>query len=175
MTLYDIGDDILALNNLIDEALTDPDGNPKEITEEERALLLAMNEENQSNFEGKAERICKFIRDLEAFDEMCKKEEERLAARWKTSERKVGALRWLLEKNMERIGMKKAQAGTFALSIQNNPPSVYVRNEEEIPAGYWRIIPESRAIDKKGILEVLKAGGEVPGTLLSQSASLRIR
>ncbi|MDR1318275.1 MAG: siphovirus Gp157 family protein [Treponema sp.] len=175
MTLYDIGDDILALNNLIDEALVDPDGNPKEITEEEKALLFAMNEENQGNFEGKAERICKLIRNLEAFGESCKKEEERLSARRKTAERKVGALRWLLEENMKRIGMKKAQAGTFSLSIQNNPPSVYVRNQDEIPVEYFRVIPEKREIDKKDILEVLKAGGEVPGMLLSQSASLHIR
>ncbi|MDR1249021.1 MAG: siphovirus Gp157 family protein [Treponema sp.] len=175
MTLYDITSDILALNDLIDQALTDPDGNPKEITEEEKALLLAMNEENEGNFEGKAERICKLIQNQKAFVESCKKEEERLYARRKTSDRKVEALRWLLEENMKRIGMKKAQAGTFSLSIQNNPPSVYVRDATEIPEDYWRIIPEIREINKKVILDVLKAGGEVPGTLLNQSASLRIR
>jgi hypothetical protein len=106
---------------------------------------------------------------------MCKKEEERVAARRRTGERKVGALRWLLEENMKRISMKKAQAGIFSLSIQNNPPSVYVRDEMLIPGEYWRSVPERMEIDKKGILEVLKAGGEVPGTLLNQSASLRIR
>jgi len=59
------------------------------------------------------------------------------------------------------------------VSIQNNPPSVRVVNEELIPSHF--MIPQPPKLDKKTILQKLKDGEKVPGVELAQGRSLRIR
>lgn len=70
---------------------------------------------------------------------------------------------------------EKAEAGTFRLAFQKNPPSVFIARPEDVPPEYWRIIPETREPDKRKMLDDLKAGREIPGALLAQGTSLRIR
>jgi hypothetical protein len=174
MTLYELGNEVKALEDLIESCTTDEQGNPKEPTEEEAGLMLAMIEEYQEAFESKAERICKFRANLMASAKAMKDEEERLAKRRKATELKAEALKWILETVMERTKMDKVEAGIFRVRFQKNPPSVFVTRESDIPAEFWKIIPETRQLDKRLILDELKTGGQVPGASLVQGRSLRI-
>jgi hypothetical protein len=174
-TLYDLTEDLLVLQDLIEQATVDPDGNPKEMTDEDKASLAPMVDELIANYETKAENILKYRQSLTAFINTCKAEEERIAKRRKSAENKVSALMWILEESMRKLKTKKLTAGTFTLTMQKNKASVYIILENKLPAEYWRIIPEKREPDKILIYESLTAGKEVPGAALSQSESLRIR
>jgi len=175
MTIYDITGDIKAFAQLVDEATTDAEGNPKEMNREDKELLAPMLAELETNYKAKAESVLKYRANLMAFVEGCKEEEERLYKRRKAAENKATALMWLLEDSMRKTGEKKIEAGTFRISLQKNPPYAFITNETLIPEDYLRIIPEKREPDKKLILEALKAGQEIPGALLSQGESLRVR
>jgi hypothetical protein len=174
-SLYEITNDIKALENLIEEATTGEDGLSKEPSEGEKTAIIAMLDELQGNYEEKAERVLKLRANLSVFADTCKAEEERLYRRRKTAENKAKALMWVLEESMRRIGAKKITAGTFTMSIQRNPPSVYLANIDALPEQYWKIIPEQKEPDKRLILDDLKSGKDVPGAMLSQGEGLRVR
>lgn len=65
-------------------------------------------------------------------------------------------------------GIQKLQLPTVTLSQVNNPPSVVVVEEKEVPEEYW-VHPEPPAprLDKKTLLADLKSGKQIPGVLLS--------
>ena len=78
---------------------------------------------------------------------------------------------------LRMAGEKKIKAGSFTVSVQNNPPKVVFDDHyiENIPSKY--LIPTDPDIDVKKILEDLKAGADgLEGIAhLEQSESLRIR
>ena len=175
MTLYDITDDLKALIQLIDEATTDEDGNLKEMDFQDKAILEPMRVELQTNGETKAESLLKYHASLLAFIQGCKEEEERIYKRRKVAENKAKWVLSGLEYLMHILGVKKMTAGTFSMTIQKNPSYAFITNEQLIPEDYLRIIPEKREPDKKLILDALKAGQEVPGAIIGQGESLRVR
>ncbi len=174
-SLYELTDDLAALNELIDQVTVDADGNPKALTPEDHAALAPLVKEIIGNYETKVERIVKWRQSLQAFTDNCKAEEERIYNRRKAAENKITALQWLLEKSMEQLKTKKLTVGTFTLAMQHNPPSVFIADTRLLPDHFWRVIPEQREPDKKEILAALKEGQAIPGAFLSRSESLRIR
>ncbi|MFN4140970.1 siphovirus Gp157 family protein [Aestuariivirga sp.] len=75
---------------------------------------------------------------------------------------------------MEDAGIEKILAPDFTVSLRISPPGVAVVNEAEIPEQFW--IPQAPKLDRKGILDALKAGSPVPGATFSNSkVSLAIR
>lgn len=174
-TLYEITGEMKALEEMIDTFTTDIDGNPRDLEPDDRDALLALVDEIQGQFSAKAERICRYMADVQAVAAACKAEEERLAKRRRAADRKAEALKWILETSMIRAGMERAEAGTFKLAFQKNPPSVFIARPEDVPPEYWRVIPETREPDKRKMLDDLKAGRAIPGALLSQGSTLRIR
>ena len=175
MTIYEITDDIKALVHLIDESTIDEEGNPREMSEDDRDFLKPMMDELEINFNEKLEHILKYRTNLQAYVDGLKEEEARLHKRRKTTENKITSLQWLLEDSMRKIGAKKIEAGTFTISMQKNPPYAFITNEFLLPENYLRIIPEKREPDKKLILDALKSGQPVPGAMISQGESLRVR
>ena len=174
-TLYAITDEIKSLASMIDEMTTDENGNQRELTDEDKKVLIDLIDAVQGDFSAKAERICRFRANLLANSTAAKTESDRLNKIAKSEGNKADSLKWLLETCMIRAGMEKVDAGTFKLAIQRNPPSVFIAVPSEIPEDYQRIIPEVREPDKKKILEAMKAGEKVPGAMLTQGSSLRIR
>lgn len=172
-TLYEITDDIRALEEMIEASMVDAEGNPRDPTEEEKFAILDMIAETEEAFRAKAERICKFRADLIGDAEKFKAEEERLARRRRTKENKAAALKMYLDLAMERIGQDKIEAGVFRLRRQNNPPSVYVAMPDLLAEDYFHIIPESREIDKVKIKKDF-AVGAYPWGAIVQAKSLRI-
>jgi hypothetical protein len=75
---------------------------------------------------------------------------------------------------MEDAGLEKILEPDFTVSLRVSPPGVAVLNEAEIPEPYW--IPQAPRLDRKGILDALKAGSPVPGATFTNSrVSLAIR
>lgn len=65
--------------------------------------------------------------------------------------------------------------GIFKLTVAKNPPSVEIVNEEAIPSEYV-IVTTARTVDKRDVLDALKAGEVVPGArLVTDKTNLRIK
>ena len=127
----------------------------------------------------KLEGYCKFIKNLESDIAGLKAEEERLASRRKTMENTVKRAKDAMKVAMNTAGEKKIAAGTFTVSVQQNPPKVVMDEQylENIPEKYLTH-PEPE-INKKLILEDLKDNFETPELQgiahLERSDSIRIK
>ena len=85
-------------------------------------------------------------------------------------------MKWLktyLEDNMKLTGKTKFKSGMFNFSIQKNPASVNIIDENILPKDF--LIPQPPKVDKTALKDVLKTGVEVPGAELKQTEGLRIR
>lgn len=135
-------------------------------------ILEAKLQECEGQIEEKAENIAKLIKSIDADVDALKTEEKRLSDRRKALENKKDRVKTYLEKQLEFAGMEKVKTTTFTVAMQNNPASVNIFSEDSIPEQF---IMYEKKISKADILEKLKAGEEVPGAILQQSKSLRIR
>lgn len=154
-----------------------------ELTESYRAVQALMFEAKDEDYfkaldmieegiESKADNIARIIRNNAADIEALKSEEKRLADRRKVLEAKIDRLKEYLQENMELTGKVKFKTQLFSFNIQNNPPSCIIDDENSLPKDYISYEPK---VDKKAILEQLKAGEEVPGAHMIQGRGLRIR
>lgn len=173
MNLYEIAKDVQALDDLIESTLFDESGAPREPTDEENKTIMAMICENEDAFKAKAENVCKYRANLLADSVAYKAEEERLAKRRKTADRKAERLRIYLDIALDMIGSDKLEAGVFRLRRQKNPPRVVVVREDLIDAKYFRVIPETREVNKSDIKKDFDVG-EYPWGSIVQDKSLRI-
>lgn len=126
----------------------------------------------------KCENIAKLIRTLDAQEKLLKEEEERLARRRRTLENKREWLKKYVIKQLEAAGIDKIKGTLFTISLQENPPSVEIIDEElfmRTCEGTKYLIPQPPKIDKKALINDLKAGFEVPGVVLRREKGLRIR
>ena len=74
---------------------------------------------------------------------------------------------------MKLTGKEKIKTDLFSFNIQKNPASVNVISDTDIPEEFLVEMPKQ--INKKAILEKLKAGETIPGCELQQTTSLRIK
>lgn len=159
MKLYELTDDYL---NLLEVA--------EELDEETFQNTL---EAIEDAIEDKVENTAFLIRNLEADIKTLKDEEKRLKGRRQALENKVARMKDYLFEQLEKAGIDRVKRPLITVSVQNNPPSVKVIDEKLIPSSF--MIPQPPKLDKKGILEKLKNGENVPGVELAQGRSLRIR
>lgn len=123
----------------------------------------------------KLEGYCKFIKNLESDIAGLKAEEKRLAEKRRTMENTIERAKFAMQRAMTTAGEKKMPCGSFTVALQNNPPKCVIdMSIADIPSKY--LIPQEPTIDKKLLLEDLKASGEqVPYAHIEQGESLRIR
>ncbi|MEK4305885.1 siphovirus Gp157 family protein [Oceanobacillus sp. FSL K6-0251] len=157
-SLYDLTQDFKQVQSLIDEG-----GEGLQDTLDSINLAI----------EDKLENIGKVIRNLDGEIEMLKNEETRLADKRKALETNKKRLKMYVEEQLTLTGKDKVKAGLFSFSMQNNPPSVNILDEEGIPEIYQ--VEQKPKIDKKLLLSDLKNGNKINGAELKQGRSLRIR
>ena len=155
MKLYEITDAYLSL----DEA---------EKTDEIIKVLDGIKDE----FDKKAENTVKVIRNFEADIQALRDEEKRLAAKRRSLEKKKEDLKEYLYSNMERLNLRKVNAGIFDINIQKNPQSIKILDEATIPDKY-KIA--SYRLDKKTLKDDIKNGVVIEGAQLVQTEGIRIR
>src|SRR5215207_3052078 len=68
---------------------------------------------------------------------------------------------------MEEADIDKILEPDFTVSVRAAPPGVIIVNEQDIPEGFW--IPQPPKLDKRQILEALKAGTAVMGAELANT------
>ena len=162
--IYEIKNEFNTLWSILEDELVD-----------DEALMGAFDTATE-DLTDKLENCCKYIKNEEAVIAGLKEEEKRLHERRQAKENAIERLKKLMKEAMETAGEKKIQCGTFTTSIQNNAPSVVMDEQyiENIPEEYLRI--KEPEIDKKKLLEDLKAGKDLEGLAhLEVKQSLRIR
>jgi len=161
--LYDIAEDLLSLNDLI-ESLVDENGEPREPTEEEMQEMKKWFEVTQEEFQNKFDSYCKLIKNLKLSSENAdserknmKDELDRLAKRAKARENQRNAVQGLLRWNLERLGIKTFKSDLFTANIQNGQKQVSLASTakiEDIPAEYIK----PRELDTVAVKDALKDG-----------------
>lgn len=122
----------------------------------------------------KLESYAMVIRNIESDVEGLKGEEKRLADRRKTMENGIKRMKVSMQDSMSSTGERKIQGEKFTFTVQKNPPALKLLDESLIPKEFVAVTTIS-TIDKKAIMERLKANDEIPGAQISQGESLRIR
>lgn len=117
-------------------------------------------------FEVKARNCMMIVRQLESDGAGIKAEIDRLKVLQDQNAKSVESLKEYIKSGMETIGSDKLDLGIFKLTLKAPTKAVEITNTEEIPQDYWRVIPETKAVDKSLIATMIKAGKEVPGARL---------
>lgn len=163
VSLYELSTELQRVNEAIvsEEGVISP-----ELEIEMDRLLPAITD--------KAANLGKWIRNIDGNIEVIESEINRLKKRKEVNDRLRERLNTYLKDSMEKAGMDKIDTGIMVWAIQKNPPSVSILDEKAIPVKY-EILSIVKIIDKKMLLEDLKAGEEVTGAELRQGTHLRIR
>lgn len=161
--LYDIAEDLLSLNDLM-ESLVDENGEPREPTDEEMQEMRKWFDVTQEELQNKFDSYCKFIKNLKLSSENAdserknmKDELDRLAKRAKARENQRNAVQGLLRWNLERLGIKTFKSDLFTANIQNGQKQVSLASTakiEELPAEYLK----PRELDTVAVRDALKDG-----------------
>lgn len=126
--------------------------------------------------EDKADNYAKIIKQMQAYAEMLKAEEERLFTRRRSLENRSQGLKTMLQENLEFIGKTKFKTALFSFNVATNggkQPLTITENLGDIPGKY--LIPQPPIPDKDAIRELL-AEKEVDWAHLEpRGKSLRIR
>jgi len=123
----------------------------------------------------KAEAIAGLVMQLDGMSAMRKAEAKRLRERAEADESHAARLRDYLLRHMRAIGTERIDTARFTVSIRQNPPSVEVLEEMLVPPKWLRVVTTT-SVDKRAILEHVKATGEVPdGVEIVRRTRLDIR
>lgn len=126
--------------------------------------------------EAKAQSVAAFVRNLEASAEAIKQAEVQMAIRRKAIEARAAHIRNYLLSNLLATGIHKIDCALFSIAVKDNPVSVVVDAESQIPEQFMRVPdPPPPAPDKKAIAAALKAGEDVPGCHLAKTQRLDIK
>ena len=123
----------------------------------------------------KGKNVAAVFRNLESDAKQIKEAEQQLAERRKAIEKRAESLKNYLKTNMEIAGIQKIECPWFVISIAQNPETVTVDDESEIPRDYFKEIPATFQLDKAMVKQAINDGFTVPGARLSRGTSLRIK
>ena len=115
------------------------------------------------------------IRNIDAEVAAMKDAEEKIAARRKSKENRIARLKAYALANMLATGKTKIESPYFVISLRNNPESVVIDAESQIPQDYMREIPARFEVDKQLVKQAIKDGYEGPGCHLTCTQSLQIK
>lgn len=141
-----------------------------DIDEQQAAQLL---DAMQGAIQDKANNIAMVIRNMETTAEAIASAEKQMADRRKSIERKMEWLKNYLLQNMERTGINKIESPYFVIALRDNPESLIVESDANIPAEYWK--QQQPILDKAGLKKDIQLGLIVDGCRLERKKSVRIK
>lgn len=115
----------------------------------------------QAPIEEKVENIVKYMKSLEALADAKKREAKRLSDSASADLKKVEWFKNYMADNLNKAGIKKLQAGVFALSFRKGSEVVEV-DENKLPLDYY-VPQEPKPMSKTELKKMLKDGMEIPG------------
>ena len=121
----------------------------------------------------KAEGYAMVANQLKADIKMLNEEISRLNEKKTAYANNLERLKLSLYEAMEQIGKDKIKTPRFSIWIQNNPQSIEVLDELEIPKEYY--VERLPVLDKRQLLADLKDGKEIKGAVIKQTKGVRFR
>ncbi len=121
----------------------------------------------------KLENYAMVIKNIESDIAGLKSEEQRLNERRKSMENNIKHMKLAMENALLSSGQKRLKGEKFSFNVQNNPPSLFVLDENLIPRTYYE--PQLPKLNTKALMESIKKGESIEGAELRQGQSLRIR
>lgn len=162
VSLYEIGADFLkALDGL------EVDEDTGEIMNFDAVEAL------NAQFEDKAESVACYIKNLTAFVADLKAEEDALAVRRKTAERRIDSVKRYLTSCMESVGKDKVETARARISFRKSV-QVQIEDEAALPAGYVTTTVTTKP-DKTAIKKAIQAGQDVAGASLVENRNIQIK
>jgi len=147
MKLYEISEQFRNLQSLLDDELIDaqPFSDTLETIE--------------ADFTDKARNCVMMQRELEMGLAAIKAEKDRLIKLERSQNAAIERIEEYLRHNMEVTNHDKLDLGIFSLTLKKAslklPNEI---NESELPQEYFKVIPESKSLDKVALLSAAKAG-----------------
>lgn len=127
----------------------------------------------EDDIENKADGYAKVIKELEAQAKAQKEEAKRLSDRARSLENSVKRMKESLQDQMLLMNKRKIKTQLFSFNVQKNAPSAHITDDELLPKRFYE--EQAPKLNKKELLNAMKAGEEIPGAEIKQSESLRIR
>jgi len=147
MKLYEISEQFRSLQSLFDDELIDAQS------------FADTLESIEADFNDKARNCVMMQRELEMRLSAIKAEKERLGKLERAQNAAIERIEEYLRHNMEVTHHDKLDLGIFSLTLKKAslklPNDI---NEGELPAEYFKVIPESKSLDKVALLSAAKAG-----------------
>lgn len=168
--------------------------------------VLDTMEAMQGDVEEKLRAVVAFARQLDADAEIRKSEAKRMADGAKALQNRADQLLTYAQIGLMNSGLKlPLRCPEFTLNLAKMPPACDIKNAEEIPGRFKRLelsahlpqmpvgqdiagdvaaylrtlgfeVDSAEVLDKRSLLDALKAGEEVPGaTLMPQAFRLSVR
>jgi len=164
MTMYEIASMPKIIEDLMNEALTDPDtGEVRELTDEENSSFLEWLEEFEESFETKFNNICKVSRNIkaqaalaEAEKSILNKEIESWRRKQQARENEEKRVKLLITLAFDKLGIKKHKTALFNAYFQKTAKSAKPSttfNPDKVPVEYLK-----RELNTAAINEAIQEG-----------------
>ena len=123
----------------------------------------------------KGQQIGFLVRNHESLAEQIKAAENEMAKRRKAHEARAESLKKYLLQNLQATKIQKIECAYFKISVRDNPESVVVDCDAEIPKDYFKEVPASYVLDKMLVKRAFKDGYIVPGAHIDRTQRLDIK
>ena len=123
--------------------------------------------------EDKAVGYAQVMKEFDGQIAIIKAEIDRLKERMDRLNHNKDLMKTALKEAMELAGKEKFKTELFSFNIQNNPATVEIDLNAEIPEKFY--IEQDPKLDKKKLIKAVKGGEEFKGVKLVQGRTLRIR
>lgn len=128
------------------------------------------------DLETKATNTAMLIRNLEGSAAQIAEAEKAMAARRRSIENRAARIKKYVLDNMVFAGIQKIECPYFRIAVRDNPLSVVIDDERQIPELYMTDPPPPAPVpDKLLISRALKDGTNVPGCRLTRGKKLEIK
>jgi len=167
-TLFEINEEILGLNSLLDEVEGDD--------EQQKAILENYAATLQDDLERKLDNICAFASELDARACARKQEAERLLQRSKVDSNKASRLKEMLRWFFASHDMKTFETTRYRITLAMNGGKLPLLVDPDLLSEEFINEVISYMPDTDRIRGLLEAGQEVPGAILGErGSSIRIK
>lgn len=157
-TLYDIGYDLAEQVERIQDLLAEGASSDSE----EVQLLLEGMIAKEGEWKEKSKRVAKFVHQMMLEEKLIATEAQRLSDKAKRIKSTYGYLHDLLLDQMLEFGVSEIEDPVLSIKVKENPWSVVVKNEEEIPAQFKRE-KTTVEVDKRALLNARESITDIKG------------
>ena len=164
-TLYDLTQEQLALREMAENAES-----PEEV-----AALVDTLEASDALLAQKVEGYVAVFRSLHAVADMREEEARRLSELARSDRSKGDALKGRLLEALQSIGKTRLETPSYRITVAKGVSRADI-SDDKVVAALYGVRKETVSIDRKRLLEDLKAGRSVAGAQLTEGKpSLRIK